>query len=110
MLARYFSMSIKTKLLHILSVLLFRKEKFEYTKGVIRNPNIEEDGQNNDEKEKFEYTKGVIRNHVLKKDGQNNGEKEKDIKTNHDLQNTTHKNKDGATNKQNHSGELRNSV
>ena len=47
-------------------------------------------------KEEFEDTKGVIR--IRKsKDRQHNGQTKKDLRTNNDLQNITHKTKDQVT-------------
>ena len=47
--------------------------------------------------EVFEDTKEVIRIRKSKKNRQHNGQKKKYKKTNNDLQNTTHKTKDGVT-------------
>jgi hypothetical protein len=47
--------------------------------------------------EKFENTKGVIRNHKFKKDREHNYQKTKDKRKDNDLQNTTQKTKDRAT-------------
>ena len=47
--------------------------------------------------EEFEDTKGVIRIRISKKNRQHNGQKKKDKRTNNDLQNTSQKTKDRAT-------------
>jgi hypothetical protein len=46
------------------------------------------------QREEFEEIKGVIRIHKSKKDRKHNGQKKKDKRTNNDLQNIIHKNKD----------------
>jgi hypothetical protein len=48
-------------------------------------------------RERFEDTKGAIRNRISEKDSQYNGQKKKDKKTNNDLQNITQKTKDWTT-------------
>ena len=48
-------------------------------------------------REKFEYTKGVIRICISKNEIQYNGQMKKDKRTNNDLQNITQKTKDQAT-------------
>jgi hypothetical protein len=47
--------------------------------------------------EEFEDSKGVIRNRKSKNDRQYNGQKKKEIGTKNELQNTTEKTKDRAT-------------
>ena len=48
-------------------------------------------------REEFEDAKGVIRIRKSKKDRQHNGQNNKDKRTNNDIQNITHKTKDGVS-------------
>ena len=75
------------------------RERFEDTKGAIRNRISEKDIQYNGQKKDRQYNgqKKDRQYNGQKKDIQYNGRKKKDKKTNNDLQNITQKTKDWTT-------------